>query len=148
VYVFLCCQTSINNKVAANLRFLFGKDVDVFTCNVGDGSNVAAIAYMVGINGERNKVMQASSSDVATALRKLLDLSSKRVRVFLADCDHHVVYQDLVNCCIRLPHGQEASSDVNQPTLPEDDVAPLDKPVPEEKWASEECVEHVRAGTG
>lgn len=130
MYVFLCCQTSINNKVIANLCFLFGNDVDVFTCNVGDGSNVAAIAYMVGINGERNKVMQASSSDVATVLRKLLDLSSKRIRDILADCDHHVLYQDLVNCRIRLPHGSEASSDVNQPTPPEDDVAPLNKPVP------------------
>lgn len=50
-----------NVNCTANLRFVFGDDVGVLTCNVGDGSGV------------RSKVMQVSSVNEELALRKFLE---------------------------------------------------------------------------
>ncbi|KAE8130657.1 hypothetical protein BDV38DRAFT_266739 [Aspergillus pseudotamarii] len=70
-------------QTIANLRFLFGEEVDVLTCTEHDDYN--AIACRVKPNGERVPVLQASSLSAPKALEKLHDMSIRRVGAYLTE---------------------------------------------------------------
>ncbi|BCR96684.1 uncharacterized protein AKAW2_30003A [Aspergillus luchuensis] len=102
------CEPSLplRDQILANLRFLFGNNVDFVTCNGGHGNDVAVFAYKWGIYGEWVKVMQALGPSWERALRKLLDFSSRCVQDFLPN----QVMEDLQTCHISLPQYIEESN--------------------------------------
>ncbi|OJJ65669.1 hypothetical protein ASPBRDRAFT_49601 [Aspergillus brasiliensis CBS 101740] len=126
----------------ANLRFLFGKDVDVLTCKLIGGTNVIAIAYKWGSYGERVKVMQGSGASEESALRRLLDLSSKCVQ---DDLGGQAVYGDLTTCHISLPRFIESASDSDHTALPEDTVVTHDEQVRDARTIEDDVDEVVEA---
>ncbi|CBF76111.1 uncharacterized protein ANIA_05087 [Aspergillus nidulans FGSC A4] len=119
-------------QTIANLRIVFGKDVDVVTCKQGYESRFVALAYVVGAEGERIQVMQSSALDVTYALRDLLALSSRRVQAYFADHNHQVAKNELATCSIVLPRKPESLLELNQPTPLKYDVLPEDEAALEE----------------
>ncbi|KAI9043147.1 uncharacterized protein KD926_004330 [Aspergillus affinis] len=107
-------------QTIANLRVLFGNNVDVVTCNIE--GRVVALAYMVEAEGERIEVMQSSGLDVTYALRALHALSSNRVRAYFIDHNHQVTENELPKCRIVLPREQDSPIKAGQPTPPKYDV--------------------------
>lgn len=88
-------------QALANLRFLFGKDVDILTCQL-PSRNWICFAYIIR-NEERVKIMQSANSDLVSAMHGLLATTAKYLRERLTGCNCEIEYKNLDICEIALP---------------------------------------------
>lgn len=119
-----------NQEIAANLRAVFRKDVEVLTCQFG--SRTVALACTLEADGGRTEVMQSSSLELTNALRDLHNLSSNCVRAYFADHNYQISKDELAACSIDLPRTPGLSIKPNQPTNLENASLPNDEAVVEE----------------
>jgi hypothetical protein len=118
-----------NQEIAANLRAVFRKDVEVLTCQFG--SRTVALACTLEADGGRTEVMQSSSLELTNALRDLHNLSSNCVRTYFADHDYQISKDELAACSIDLPRTPGLSIKPNQSSNLEDESLPNGEAVAE-----------------
>ncbi|KAF7589595.1 hypothetical protein BBP40_004055 [Aspergillus hancockii] len=88
-------------QALANLRFLFGKDADILTCQ-SPSREWICFAYFIR-NEERVKVMQSANLDLVSAMYGLLATTAKYLRKYITAHNHEIEYKDLASCEIALP---------------------------------------------
>ncbi|KAF5855810.1 hypothetical protein ETB97_008414 [Aspergillus alliaceus] len=89
-------------QALANLRFLFGKDVDILARQFS--SLYWVFLYVLRNGEERVKVMQSAKPDLVSATYELHVTSAKYLQEYITSLNHEIKYEGLASCEIALPY--------------------------------------------